>query len=253
MIKQLISKYYLKYFGIHRSHHKKMRYHFPPHFQGNTLGFYLILKYIDDNNIEGDIVECGVGRGVSLFTIGNISNLIGLNKKIYGFDSFQGFPQPTVEDKSPRNPIKGEWGNTSVSHVADHFLSANKNWSDEIEVFYKKYVKLVPGYFENTLPVADLDCISFLHLDCDLYQSYKTCSEFLTKRLVTGSIVLYDEYNHSKWPGATKAINESIIKFKRNLFYSKFNKKYFSFDNSTMNSAGFLKLNKQLNLKKIEI
>ena len=35
--------------------------------------------------------------------------LLNESKKIFGFDSFCGFPNPTKEDRSPRNPKKGDW------------------------------------------------------------------------------------------------------------------------------------------------
>lgn len=42
----------------------------------------------------------------------------------------------------------------------------------------------------------------------DLYQSYKTCLEHLFPKVVSGGIVLFDEYDTPNWPGAKKAIDE---------------------------------------------
>ena len=123
MIKKLLNKYYFKSSDNKRTQYKRLRNFYPPFYQEKTLGIYSILKYINNYKIDGDIIECGVGRGVSLFTMGNISNLIGLDRKLYGFDSFEGFPEPTQEDRSYRNPQKGEWGDTSLQHVAEHFRS----------------------------------------------------------------------------------------------------------------------------------
>ena len=63
--------------------------------------------------IPGDIVECGVGRGRSILILATLNDLLSSSesgqRKIYGYDSFAGFPEPTAEDKSARNPKKGEW------------------------------------------------------------------------------------------------------------------------------------------------
>ena len=49
-----------------------------------------------------------------------------------------------------------------------------------------------------------------LHLDCDLYQSYKDSLEFLYPKVVRNGIIAFDEYVNEEWafPGAVKAINE---------------------------------------------
>jgi hypothetical protein len=49
---------------------------------------------------------------------------------------------------------------------------------------------------------------SFVHLDCDIYESYKQCLEFFYLRLTPGAIVLFDEYNDPEWLGCTVAVDE---------------------------------------------
>lgn len=245
-IKRLLDKNIVSSPLSKRSTYNQLRNYYPPPYQEKTLGIYSILKYISTKTVYGDMVECGVGRGSSLFTIANISNLIGLDRKLYGFDSFQGFPEPTMEDKSFRNPQKGEWNDTSLQHVSEHFKFGG------LEKYYYDNVTLIPGFFEKTLPITEINSISFLHLDCDLYDSYKTCIKYLYPKLTPDSIVMYDEYNHPKWPGATKAIDESLLESNRCMFYSNLNKKYLSFYHDTLSSADFLKLQKELFLQAIE-
>ena len=62
--------------------------------------FYTLMSLIKD--IDGDIVECGVGRGNSLAMIVLSTELIKSSheRNFYGFDSFEGFPEPTKEDLS---------------------------------------------------------------------------------------------------------------------------------------------------------
>ncbi len=48
-------------------------------------------KNID--KLDGDIFEFGVFRGASLISIALLLKKLGSNKKVYGFDSFGGFPE----------------------------------------------------------------------------------------------------------------------------------------------------------------
>lgn len=50
---------------------------------------------------KGVIVECGVATGKSLGILGLVSD-----KKIYGFDSFEGFPKGTDKDAASFSPDK---------------------------------------------------------------------------------------------------------------------------------------------------
>ena len=57
------------------------------------------LKYICNQKIEGDIVECGVYNGNTLSYIGKISENLNLKKKIWGYDTFGGFVDDTFTNK----------------------------------------------------------------------------------------------------------------------------------------------------------
>ena len=70
---------------------------------------------------------------------------------------------------------------------------------------------LVPGYFQDTLaPTVGDRTFSFVHLDCDLYQSYRDCLTFFWPRLVPGGIILFDEYDDPSWPGCNLAVDEFV-------------------------------------------
>ena len=76
------------------------------HFQEITLAselnlwsIYRSLKYINDEKIDGDIVECGVYNGNTLAFIGEINDELNLNKRIWGYDTFNGFVENSFTDK----------------------------------------------------------------------------------------------------------------------------------------------------------
>src|SRR5574343_144798 len=167
--------------------------------------FHLFCRLFDKiTGVPGDVVECGVGRGTTFCMLAYHAKVQG--RKLYGYDSFQGFPEPSPEDASWRQPKKGDW-KASMEHVLD-VIHESGPWGGGI--YFTR------GFFAYVLPTCPVESIAFLHLDCDLYQSYKDCLTHLWPRVVPGGIVLFDEYlefstshpNEEKWPGATKAINE---------------------------------------------
>jgi Macrocin-O-methyltransferase (TylF) len=52
--------------------------------------------------VDGDIVEYGVYRGASLISTALLLKAWGSKKKVYGFDSFSGFPPPHPNDDKAR-------------------------------------------------------------------------------------------------------------------------------------------------------
>lgn len=208
-----------------RTIYRGLSNYYPARYVEKTIGLFQIFRYLKNNNIQGDIVECGVGRGVSIFKMGKISTILEMNKNIYGYDSFEGFPEPNIKDSSFRNPKKGDWSDTSKKHVEEHFSE-----SQILKDFFIKNVFLVEGFFDKSLPISNHKEISFLHLDCDLYDSYKTCLKELYNKVTKGGIILIDEYKHPKWPGATKAIDEFGQTNDLNIVFSKLLDRYLIVD-----------------------
>jgi hypothetical protein len=62
--------------------------------------------------------------------------------------------------------------------------------------FAEKKVKLVPGWFNQTIGPWMNDnpgAISFLHIDCDLYSSTLDILTLLNDRIVPGTVIVFDE------------------------------------------------------------
>ncbi len=174
--------------------------------------------------IEGDIVECGIGKMGTFQILASLLQEENSARKLWGFDSFEGFPEPSAEDSSPRNPQKGEWKYIEAEDVAKFLiiLGFGAQWIDS-------HVKIVKGFFRDTLPNNNVPKIALLHLDADLYDSYKTCLQYLFPRVVRGGVVLFDEYLNAslKFPGAKKAIDEYFSGTEYELSRDKLSGKYF--------------------------
>jgi hypothetical protein len=150
--------------------------------------------------IDGDIVECGVsiGHGALLFLL--LSEYVGKPRLYWGFDSFEGFPDPVEADE--HTPITGAGFWASPPEAVLRTLRDGRLPEEVI----RERVRLVKGLFDQTLREYQ-GRIAILHLDCDLYQSYQTALECLYQKVAPGGVIMFDEYNDSRWPGATKAID----------------------------------------------
>jgi hypothetical protein len=175
---------------------------FLPRVYRGALDRYLYFKDMVEKvqDVDGDIVECGVslGHGALLFTL--FSDYVGRPRIYFGFDSFEGFPDPVEKDEI--TPIKGKgfWANPpdAVLRVLHDGRLGDK--------LIQERIRLVKGWFDQTLPRFE-GRIALLHLDCDLYESYKLSLETLYDKVQPGGVIMFDEYDDTRWLGAAKAID----------------------------------------------
>lgn len=168
----------------------------------------IIFRFLDQTrNVPGAVVECGVFRGSTLITSALYLKQKGIVKPVFGLDSFEGFGAEVRADiqlggEECEEKRVGGFGATSYRYV-----------TDAIRFFaLASMVTLVPGFFKDSLPrLSSLESVSFLRLDCDLYESYKGRLDFFYPRLSAGAVVLMDEYADLKWPGAKKALDEFLL------------------------------------------
>ena len=165
----------------------------------------ILLAMIDRTiSIEGDIAECGVFRGATLVPMAVHLKQRGCGKRLFGFDSFEGYDSSIMLDMSmhaPDEPGKrvGAFSNTSTSVVMG-----------KLRRFGADNVTLIPGYFHDSLPRCADHRFSLVHLDLGIYQAYKECLEFFYPRMSPGGIILANDYDKPPWPGCKKAVDEFL-------------------------------------------
>ena len=162
--------------------------------------FEYLLRQLEE--VEGSIVECGVGPGRSIFAFSIITQHLTRSREIWGFDTFEGIPPPTREDGSA-NAHKTGWWNHSQKQVVE-LLEFNGLEGPYIS----ENIRFVPGEFSESLARYDGGAIALLHLDVDFYDSYRKALESLYDHVAPGGIIAFDEYRNPTWPGATQAIDE---------------------------------------------
>ena len=163
----------------------------------------------DVSIIDGDFIECGVAAGSQLAMMNKALTDKGVNKSVYGYDSYQGIPYATIEDESQpaigaidKNNL-GLLKTTGVSsHSKESVIENFKTWGVSLD-----NVTLVEGWFQNTLSKTDTGKISVLRLDGDLYESTKVCLEVLYPKVEKGGLIIIDDYELA---GCKKAVHDYI-------------------------------------------
>ena len=131
---------------------------------------------------EGDYCEFGCFTGASLNHVLKLTskNNFLKNKKIYGFDSFKGFP------KEIHSVFK------SKNFIADY------EKVKKLEIKNNGRCKIVKGFFNDVLEEQgvqeEIKKISLAFIDCDLAISSKPVFKFIKSRLINGSFIVIDDY-----------------------------------------------------------
>jgi len=174
------------------------------------LAFYEIFKLALP--VKGSIVECGVYRGFGVMAWAKLSTILepeNLTRRIYGFDTFDGFPGLAEQDVSSR------------TDAAPHDLRADSY--DELQALIREYdadrflghvpkVELVKGDMTETIPrFVEANphlLVSLLFIDCDLYEPTMAALRHFLPRMPKGAVLVFDDLDNPLWPGETTALVE---------------------------------------------
>jgi hypothetical protein len=169
--------------------------------------------------VKGSVVECGVHHGFGVMTWAKLSAIlepVNLTRRIYGFDTFSGFPAVSDRDRA---------GTSMHVKAGDLFADSFDEISRLAEIHdstrylgHIPKVHLIKGDATQTIPkfVADNPhlVVSLLFLDFDLYEPTKVALENLLPRMPAGAVIAFDELDNPLWPGETMAMLESHVKYR---------------------------------------
>jgi len=164
--------------------------------------------------VKGSVVECGVFRGFGLMSWAKLSAMLepeNLTRRIYGFDTFSGFPNVGAQDANPVADV------TEGELCADSYAELQaliREYDNDRFLGHIDKVHLVKGDVIQTIPkfIADNPhiVVSLLFLDLDVYQATATAIESFVPRMPKGAIIAFDELDNPMWPGETLALLESM-------------------------------------------
>ena len=169
------------------------------------------VKYIERYKLPGDIVECGVWKGGSMMAVAETLKLLGCNDRdLYLYDTYEGMPPPGDLDRNPEgkpavslletNPDKEAnlvWAYSTLETVKSNM---------ETTGYPGTRIHYIKGKVEDSIPGMIPGQIALLRLDTDWYTSTLHELNHLFPRLVTGGILIIDDYGF--WQGARKAVDE---------------------------------------------
>lgn len=162
-------------------------------------------------NVQGSIVECGVYKGGSLMLYYHLSSILepySFNRKIIGFDTFEGFD--SISDKDDKLVDKSMFSDTSYEtlkrSVEINDLNRTMSHINKCEIIKGDATITIPEYKKNNPHLI----IALLYLDFDIYEPTKVAIQELASLVPKGGIIAFDELNSKKWAGETQALKELL-------------------------------------------
>lgn len=161
--------------------------------------------------VHGVIIEFGVrwGQNLALFeSFRGIYEPYNYNRKIIGFDTFEGFPQLNPKD----GELLGQ-GDYGVTENYETYLDEVLHYHEsESPIAHKKKFELVKGdatrTLEEYLQRQPETIVALAYFDFDIYLPTRRCLELIKDRVTKGSVIAFDELNCPEFPGETQAFKE---------------------------------------------
>ncbi len=150
----------------------------------------LCANEIKTHNIKGNIAELGVYKGEFAKRL----NQLFPDKKLYLFDTFEGFNSKDISTEKQKSFSSGEqdFSDTSVELVLN-------------KMKYRDNCIVKKGYFpESAIGVDDKFC--FVSIDADLYEPILSGLQFFYPKLESKGYIFVHDFNNDLYKGARKAV-----------------------------------------------
>jgi O-methyltransferase len=150
-----------------------------------------IAQRIIQTRVPGSIAELGVYKG----DFARLLNELFADRKLYLFDTFEGFDPKDIEAEKQRGfpeANREEFADTSAEAVLE-------------KMPYKDQVIVRKGFFPQTAEDLE-DTFAFVSLDADLYAPTLAGLQCFLPRLSAGGVVLLHDYNNPRFPGVSQAV-----------------------------------------------
>lgn len=153
---------------------------------------YIIYEFCNHSlHLKGNFAECGVYKGGTAFIIAN--TLKNKNKQLHLFDTFAGMPDMANKDQSSHK--KGDFGDVSLNAVENILRRF-------------PFVVFHQGLIPKTFKAIKDEKFAFVHIDVDLYQTTKDCCSFFYNRMISGGVMIFDDYGFRYEYPAKRAVDE---------------------------------------------
>lgn len=170
------------------------------------------VRYLEANEISGDFVECGVWKGGSSFLMAKALQMLGgADRNLWLFDTFNGVVEPTERDialdgtsakvlmerDKDRKKTSDIWAIAPETEVRDNMSRSG---------YPLRQISFVRGDVKDTLQSETLPPVALARLDTDWYDSTKHELAMIMPSMVSGGVVIVDDYGH--FSGSRQAVDE---------------------------------------------
>lgn len=170
---------------------------------------YELFRHIQ--SLPGSIAELGVHHGAGIFTWSHLLETFcpgDRNRRVYGFDHFEGYASYDAEDGAAAGPVEARLGTMASSqtmveglidlHTADGLLPGIER------------VRLIAGDIETTVPAfaqkAQGVRLSMLYFDIGAHAPTAAGLQHLYPLVVEGGVVAFNGYGMDPWEGEARAL-----------------------------------------------
>lgn len=163
--------------------------------------------------VHGVIMEFGVrwGQNMALFSsLRGIHEPYNHNRKIIGFDTFEGFPAVAPEDgghaKAGDYSVSEDWAAQLESILEFHNANSPIPHKRKFELVKGDATRALPAYLKEHPETI----VALAYFDFDIYKPTRDCLEAIQPHLTKGSVLAFDELNMPEFPGETLALREVL-------------------------------------------
>lgn len=165
-------------------------------------------------SVPGCTAEFGVALGGSAIVIATLAS----DRNFHGFDVFGMIPEPTSakDDQKSKARFDAIRSGASKGIGGQVYYGYRANLFSEVQASFARHgvpvdglrVRLHRGLFEETVPVAPMDRLAFVHIDCDWYDPVRYCLETAANLMSNGGVIVIDDYYD--YGGCRTAVDEFL-------------------------------------------
>lgn len=167
---------------------------------------YLVDALHKSLKVEGDICEFGVAQGATSQLIA--SEIMSTKREFWLFDSFEGLPAPTKEDRL----IDDIFNLGSMAEYQGKMMSPETEVLGRLDKvkFPRNRLHVMKGWVNESIKRPDVPAkVAFAYVDFDFYEPIKDALYFLDERMAAGAHVVVDDYGFFS-EGAQLATDEFV-------------------------------------------
>jgi O-methyltransferase len=180
--------------------------------QGRFYSTFQMADYAASSE-HGDVIECGCWHGHSTLAIATLLAQRGFDGRFHVFDSFEGGLSGFQPEDESFFRLSEEEKRAQVRQFASAFASVQALLAPF--PFVELHRGWIPAVLAEYRPVVT----RFVHIDVDMYAPTKAALEYFWDSVVPGGCIVIDDYNHSVFEGATRAVDEFLQDKRPRLFY----------------------------------